>query len=175
MLLIVCFLDLTSSLCLFNGQTHGIRHIVRIHDYMAFAVSRSTANGLNEGCLGSQESFLIRIQNCHQRNLRNIQSLSQQVDTHQHIKDIQTHIPDNLRPLQRIHIGMQVTHPDTQFLHIVGQIFRHTLGQGGDQYLMVGCHFFINLTDQVIDLPFHRTHHYLRIQKSGRTDNLLRS
>ena len=70
---------------------------------------------------------------------------------------------------------MQIPYTNSEFFHIVGQVFRHTLGQGSNQHLMVGCHFFIDLTDQVIDLSFHRTHHYLRIQKSGRTDNLLRS
>ena len=45
----------------------------------------------------TKESFLIRIQNGHQSDLRNIQTLSQQVDTYQHIEHIQTHIPDDFR------------------------------------------------------------------------------
>ena len=68
---------------------------------------------------------------------------------------------------------MQIFYPDTDFLHIVCQIFRHTLGQRGDQYLMVFFNLFIYFSDQVIDLSFHRAYLYFRIQQSCRTDDLL--
>ena len=68
---------------------------------------------------------------------------------------------------------MQIFYPDTDFLHIVCQVFRHTLGQRGDQYLMVFFNLFIYFSDQVIDLSFHRAYLYFRIQQSCRTDDLL--
>ena len=142
---------------------------------MSFRITRRTPDGLNQGCLGTQEAFLIRIQNRHQRNLRNIQTLTQQIDSHQYIKHIQTHVPDDLRPLQRVDIRMQVLHTNSYIAHISCQVFRHPLGQRRHQNLMMACHFLVDLRDQIIDLSFHRPHIHFRIQQAGRPDDLLRA
>ena len=71
---------------------------------MALRISGSPPDGLNERCLGSKEAFFVRIQDCNQCDLRYVQSLSQKIDAHKHVKDIQTHIPNNLCSLQRVNI-----------------------------------------------------------------------
>ena len=71
---------------------------------MAFAVTGSTADSLYQGCLRTKEAFLICIQDRYQCDLRNIQSLSQKVDSDQHIKHIQAHIADDLCTLQSVNI-----------------------------------------------------------------------
>ena len=175
MLLIIVLLDLPSAVRLRDSRAHGICHIIRIHDNMSFRITRCTPNRLNQGSLGTQEAFLIRIQNRHQRNLRNIQTLTQQIDSHQYIKHIQTHVPDDLRPLQRVDIRMQVLHTNSYIAHIGCQVFRHPFGQRRHQNLMMVRHFLVDLRDQIINLSFHRPHIHFRIQQAGRPDDLLRA
>ena len=67
---------------------------------------------------------------------------------------------------------MEIFHADTYLTHIIRQILRHLLRQCRNQHLMMVFDFLIDLTDQIIDLSLHRTHHDLRIEQSGRTDNL---
>ena len=51
MFLVILLLDLSSSFRLFNGVFHGIRHVIGVHDHMAFGITGSAANGLDQGCL----------------------------------------------------------------------------------------------------------------------------
>ena len=157
-----------------NSHTHGIGEHIRVHDYPPLRISGRTPDGLNQGSFRTEKSFLVRVQYGHQRDLRNIQALPQQVDSHQHIEHIQTHIPDNFRPFQGVNIRMQIFYPDPQIPHIIGQLLRHPLGKCGDENFVVIFHFFIDLSHQIINLPFHRPHLHLGIQKPGGTDNLLR-
>ena len=99
MCLVVLLLDLAAPFRLLDRNTHGIRNGIRIHDHMSLAVARRPADGLDQRRLRTQEAFLVRIQDCHQGNLRYVQSLTQKVDAHQHIEHIQTQIADNLRAL----------------------------------------------------------------------------
>ena len=68
---------------------------------------------------------------------------------------------------------MEITYTNADIFHIIRQIFRHTFCQCRDKNLISLFYFFIDFSDQVIDLTFHRTHLNLRIQKSGRADDLL--
>src|SRR5699024_6261764 len=120
----------------------------------SFAVAGGAADGLDKRNLGTEESFLIRVQNGDQGDLRNVKTFSEKVDPHQDVKNIQAHIPDDLRPLQGIDIRVKVTDPDPHILHIIRKVLRHALGESGDQDLVAFFRFLINFTDQIVDLSF---------------------
>ena len=66
MFLIVGDLDVTAAVGLVDGLAHGFGDVVRIHDDGAGHVSRRTADGLDERTVGTQEAFLIRVEDCDQ-------------------------------------------------------------------------------------------------------------
>ena len=173
MFLVILHLHLAPPLRLIDRKAHGIRDRIRIHDHVPLCITRRTSDRLNQRSLRTQKSFLIRIQYCYQRDLWNIQSLSQKIDTHKHIKNIQTHIPNNLRPFQSINIRMQIPHADTHLAHIICKILRHPLCKRRDQNLILLTDLLVHFTDQVVDLSLHRAHLYLGIQKPGRPNHLL--
>ena len=70
---------------------------------------------------------------------------------------------------------MQISYPDTDLLHIIGQILRHTLCQRRYQYLIVLLYLFVDLTDQIIDLALDWPYLNLRVKKSRRTQQLFRT
>ena len=175
MFLIICHLHFTSSLRLIQCRTHRICDRICVHDDMSFCITRCTADGLDQWCLGTQESFFICIQNCNQCDFRNIQTFSQKVDTNQYVKYIQPHIPHDLGTFQCIDIRMQVAHADSQFSHIVSKVFCHTFGQCCYQYFVLIGNLFIHFSDQIINLSFYRTNFHFRIEKTCRTNYLLGS
>ena len=175
MFLIVLLLYLTAPLCLVQRFLHRVRHLICIHDHMAFCISGRPSYGLDQGCLRTEESFLVRIQDSHQLNLRNIQPLTEQVDSHQHIKYIQTHIPDDLWTLQCVNIWMQIPYPYPHFFEILCKILCHALGQGSNQHFSFFLYNLTNLTQQIIYLSFYRSYIHFRIQQPCGPEDLLYS
>ena len=70
---------------------------------------------------------------------------------------------------------MQVTDADADVLHVIGQFFRHSLCKRRDENLVSAGGFLTNFPHKIVNLRFHGTDGYLRIQKTGRTDDLLRA
>ena len=83
---VVTHLQFPAAFRLINGSAHRTGDNIAVHDYLALSVSRCTADGLNQRCLGAQKAFFIGIQNGYQRYFRQIQPLTQKVDAYQHIK-----------------------------------------------------------------------------------------
>ena len=81
-------------------------------------MTRRPTHGLNEGFFSAQETFLVRIENRDQRHLRHIQTFPQQVNPYQHIKLAQAQIADDLNPLHRIDIRVQITDFYAMFIKV---------------------------------------------------------
>ena len=67
---------------------------------------------------------------------------------------------------------MQVFDFDTTLQKIIRQILSHLLGERGDERTLVSVHTVLDFRKQIIDLPVNRTHVNLRVDKTGRTDDL---
>ena len=68
---------------------------------------------------------------------------------------------------------MEIAHPDPQLLVVGRQVFRHPLGQGGDEHPLLLRRTVADLRQQVVHLSANRTHLYGWIHQSGRADHLL--
>ena len=170
---VVGILNLPAAGCLVDGRTHGGGDRVGVHDDPASGVPGGAADGLNEAGLAAQEALLVRVQNGHQTDLRQIKAFSQQVDAHQHVEFSHPHVPDDLHPLHRADVRVHVAHLDTRLLQVYRQVLRHLLGQGRHQNTLVSGGAGVDLPDQIVDLPLNGTHLHLRVQQSGGTDDLL--
>ena len=142
---------------------------------MSVRVSCRPSDRLDQRSLRPQEALLVRVQNRNQRDLRNVQSLPQKVDSDQHIEHAKPHVADDLRPLERIDIRMQIVHPDPRFLQVFRQVLRHALRQCRDQNFVSLLRLLVDLSHQVIHLSCHRPYIDRRIQQARRTDDLLRA
>ena len=171
--LIIFLLNLPAAFCLVDRVPHGIGDAVGVHNDMTLRISRSTTDGLDQRGFRTEESLLIRVQNGNQRNFRNIQSLTEQVDADQHIKFVKSHVTDEFRPFQRVDVAVQIIDADPGFLQKSGEILRHSLGQRRHQNLVVSPGFLPYLSDQIINLSLRGTDLNLGIQKTCRPDDLL--
>ena len=112
-----------------DGRVHRIGHFVGVHDYSPVDMPRRAPGRLDQRRSRPQEPFLVRIQDRHQRYLRQVKPLPQKVDTHYHIEHAQAQVSQDSDALQRLHLGMQVVDLDPHFHQVVRQVLGHALGQ----------------------------------------------
>ena len=68
---------------------------------------------------------------------------------------------------------MHVAAAHANFGVVAGEIFRHALGQRGDQHALVALGAIANLGEQVVDLAFHRANLDFGIDEAGGPNHLL--
>ena len=173
MLLVEVVLNRTAALRLVDGRPHGGRDLVGVHDDQALRVSGGAADGLDEGCLAAEEALLVRVQDGHQRHLRQVQALPQEVDAHQHVELAQAQVPDDLHALDGLDVGVHVSHPDARVFEKFRQVLRHLLGQGRHQHPLVLRGTGANLVHQVVDLAGDGPYLHSRVQQARGADDLL--
>ena len=165
-------LDLPAAGGLVHGGAHGGGDMVGVQNDLALGVSGGSADGLNEGGLAAEEPFLVGVQNGYQRDLRHVQTLTQQVDAHQHVHRARAQIPDDLRPLDGLDVVVHIADLDARLLQVGRQVLRHFNGQGGDQNSLVALDAEVDLPQQVVDLPLNGPDLHHGVQQSGGADDL---
>ena len=135
-------------------------------------MARGAADGLDQRTLGAQEAFLVGVEDGDQRHLGNVEALTQQVDTHQHIEFTQPQVADNLHAFDRIDIRMQVAYANAILIEVVRQVLGHALGQCGDQYAFFGVGALVDFRQHIVNLRRYRTHLDLGVDQTGRAHDL---
>jgi len=82
-------------------------------------------------------------------------------------------IAQNLDALDGVDVGVQVLDAQLGLAHESREIFRQTLGQSGDEHAFASLDGAPGLANEVLHLPFRRTDDDLRVEQSGRADELL--
>ena len=85
-------------------------HYIGIENHLAVQMPCRPAGGLDKAGLAAEKTFLVRVQNRHKRNLRQIQTLAQEVDAHEHIELAFAQGAENFHALNGINFAVQVTH-----------------------------------------------------------------
>ncbi|GAA3187333.1 hypothetical protein GCM10020255_084690 [Rhodococcus baikonurensis] len=68
---------------------------------------------------------------------------------------------------------MQVADANTEFEKVIGQIFRHLLGQRRDQHTLVAFRSLADFVNEIVDLSLGRFDDDLGIDQSSRANHLL--
>ena len=128
---------------------------------------------LHQTGLVSQKAFLVRIENAHQRDLRQVQALSQQVDAYQDIHLAGAQFAQNLHAFDGVYIGMDVFYIQPCAAQVVPQVFRRALGEGGDEHALSHADAPAAELDGFVDLPLQRQQGDARLRQAGGADELL--
>ena len=123
--------------------------------------------------LGAQEPLLVGVEDRDQRHLGNVEALAQQVDAHQHVELAQSQVADDLHPLDRVDVGVQVADLDAVLVEVVGEVLGHPLGQRGDQHALAAARRAGDLGQQVVDLRLRRAHVEHGVDQARRPHQLL--
>ena len=170
-LLVVRRLDAAPAVGLADRALHRARHIVGVQDHVALDVSGGATDGLDQRPRVAQVAFFVGVENRDERHLREIEAFTKQVDTDQHVEDTEPQVAQNLDPLQRVDVRVQVVHLDAHLAQIIGQVLRHLFGQHGDQRSLLLLDALVELAQQVVHLPLGGPHLDGRIDQPGRPDD----
>ncbi len=127
-LFVISHLDFPTAESFPDGPFHGRRYAVCIENNTTLCIPGGTACRLHQTGFRTQEAFLVRVQNGHKGNLRNIQALPEQVDADQDIKYAHAKVTDNLHSFNGIYVMVHITHLYTLFFKESGQVLCHLLG-----------------------------------------------
>ena len=85
-LLVVGELDLAPAVGLVDRPLHRVGHLVGVQDHLGVDVAGGPADRLDQRRLAAQEALLVGVEDRHQRHLRQVEPLAQQVDADQHVE-----------------------------------------------------------------------------------------
>src|SRR5262249_7887455 len=128
---------------------------------------------LDQRAPGSQETFLVRVENGYQRDFGQVQSFAEQIDADQYVIFAAPQIAQNPYTVQRRDFRVQVAAAHTHLGIILRQAFRHSFGQGGDENALILFHPGTDLLEQIVDLSLDWANLYRGVEQPRRTDDLL--
>ena len=140
---------------------------------MALHVARGAADGLNQRAPGTQEAFFVGIENGDQRDLGQVEAFAQQVDADQHVVLAAAQVAQDAYAVQRGDFGVQVAAAHADLGIILRQVFRHALGERGDQHALIVVDAAVDLAEQIVHLSLDGADLHRGVQQAGGTDDLL--
>ena len=173
MLHVPALLDSAAAIRLGDRHTHRLGHLVGVEDHLTTSVSCGATNRLDERPRAAKEAFLIRIKDCDERHLWEVDSLAQQVDPHDHVKDAETEVAQDLDPLECVNFAVEIADADPRLLQVRGELLCHPLRQGCDDHTLTTLDALLDTGHQIVNLPRCWDHRDLRIHHTGRSDELL--
>ena len=104
---------------------------------LPFDVAGRPADGLDQRGLPAQEALLVGVEDRHQRDLGQVEPFAQQVHPDQHVELAEAQLADDLDPLERVDVRVQVADPEADFVQVVGQVLAIFFVERGDQDALV--------------------------------------
>ncbi len=170
---IEAFLHLPSATRFRQGLFQAFRHRVGKEDHRAVDVSAGASHRLDQAPVIPQEAFLVRIENRHQGNFRKIQPLAKQVDSDKNVEISLAKPAQELVTFQRLDFAVQIARLDIDRNQEVRQVLGHLLCQGRHQDAFAPSRHLRDAPEQDVHLPLDRIQFDFRVEKPGRTVDLL--
>ena len=170
---VVGLLDHPPALGLADRGLHRVGDGVRVHQDLAVDVARGASDRLDQRRVGAQEPFLVRIEDRHQGHLGQVEPFAEQVDPHEDVELPQPEVADDLDPLDRVDLRVEVAHADPHLDQVVREVLRHLLGERRHQHPLLRLRSAADLLDQVVDLTLGGSDLDLRVDQPRGPDDLL--
>ena len=92
-------------------MAHRVGHLVGVHDHLTVDVAGRAADRLDQRRLRAEEALLVGVEDRDQRHLGQVEALPQQVDADEHVEVAEAQPAEDLDPLERVDLAVQVAHP----------------------------------------------------------------
>ena len=169
---VVAHLLLAAAVALLDGVAHRVGAGVGVEDHVALRVARGASGDLRERPDVAQESLLVGVEDRHERHLRQVESLAQQVHAYQHVEHPGPQVFENLDALQRVDVRVDVAVAYAHAVEVFRKLLGHAFGDGRHEHLVVVLHALVDLPDQVVDLVQRHAHLQRRVHQPRGADQL---
>ena len=115
----------------------AVGHHVGVKDHFAVEMPRRATGGLDQARLAAQKTFLVRVENRHERHLRQVQPLTQQIDADEHVEFALAQRAQNLDPFDGVNLAVQIADVHADVAQIIGQFLGGALGQRRHQHALL--------------------------------------
>src|SRR5215471_14271967 len=170
--LVIGILLFAAAIGFVNGAAHRIGDFVGVHDRLAVDIAGSAADGLNQRSTGPEEALFVGIEYSDQRDFGEVEAFAEEVDADEHVEIATAKVAENLDAFEGFDFGVQVSNADAELGIVLGQVFGHFLGKGGDEHPLAAAGPQANLVEQIVDLAADRADLDFGIDQAGRSDYL---
>ena len=127
-------------LCYADERLDALRHLIAEEHHLALRVPRGATGGLHEAGLAAQVAFFVRIENAHERDFRQVEALTEEIDADENIKLTGAQSAENFHALDGVHVGVNIAHAQIQTAQVIGEVFGGALGEGGHEHTLLSLH-----------------------------------
>ena len=96
---------------------------------MALDVARGPADDLDERPVRAEVALFVSVQDADERDLRQVETLAQQVDADHHVHRACAQVAQHVDALHRIELGMEVADLHPVLAQVVREVLRKPLRQ----------------------------------------------
>ena len=128
---------------------------------------------MDERPRGTKEPLLIGIENRHERHLGEVDPLTKEVDSDNHVEDAEAQVSKDLNAFERIDFAMEVAHANSRLLKVGRELFGHALRERGHDHALLLFHATLNALEEIVDLTLCRKNRDVRVNNASRPDQLL--
>ena len=173
MLLVVGELDRAAPLRLLHRALDRLGHLVRVEQDATVDVARGAADRLHERRLAAQEPLLVGVEDRDERDLGQVEPFAKQVDPDEDVVLAEPQLADDLDPLERVDLRVEVARANPGLEQVVGQVLGHLLRQRRHEHALARLLAAADLVQEVVDLVLGRPQLDLGVDQEGRPDQLL--
>src|SRR5208283_3085744 len=170
---VVLDLGLPTAGHLGHRTLHRPRDPVGVQDDPPVDVAARAARSLDDRRLAAEVALLVRVQDRDEADLGKVEPLAEQVDPDQHVELSETKVAEDLDPLHRLHLGVEVADTEPLVREVVRELFARRLREGGHERSVPALHARSELDHEVGDVTLQRSDLDRGVDQSRRADDLL--
>ena len=155
-----------------DGVLHGVGGFVGVHDDFAGDVAGGAADGLDEGGGGSEEAFFVGVEDGDEGDFGQVEAFAEQVDADEDVVFAEAELAEEFDALQGVDVGVEVADFDAGVEEVVGEVFGHFFGEGGDEDAFVFGGSGADFADKVVDLAGGGFDGDFGVDEAGGSDDL---
>ena len=162
--------DLSLAAVFGDGQKFldAVGHHVGVKNHLAVEMPRGAAGGLNQTRFAAQKTFLVGVENRHERNFRQIQPFAQQIDADEHVEFALAQRAQNFDALNGVNFAVEILDVDADAAQVIGQFLGGALGERRHEYALLRVGAFAAFLDEIVNLALERLERDFRVNQAGR-------
>ena len=111
--------------------------------------------------------FDLSIENRDEGHLRHIQAFAQQVYSDEDVELSKSQVANDLNSFDGLDVRVQVAYAHAVVVQVLGEVFRHALGQCRNEHPLIKGDAAVDLRQHVVDLRSNRTDLNLWVDEPG--------